>query len=378
LGPAFAVTISGSVVVESIFHMPGLGQHFIESVETGDAPVIQAIVLLYGTLIIAAKLLADLARLWLNPEMRRQQKQAVKRRQQGTPHMALSPAGFLVLATITVACLVGPWITRLPPPDLQDLNARNLPSSAAHWFGTDHLGRDLLARVLHGGRISLAVGLAAACSSLAIGMAWGTVAGSAGKRTGALLTGIADVLRTLPFLCLVILLCTVLVPPAASLTEWLAAATGWPRGTFAPVTALLPMSLAIGALSWPNLARTVRNQVQATASSEFPEAAKTRGLGRFRILVRHILPSAMVPAIAATTLTMADAMLCEAALSFLGLGVEPPTASWGSLIASGADRLLANPAPLLVPATFLATTLLALHWTGNGLRDTPDPESSKG
>ena len=149
------------------------------------------------------------------------------------------------------------------------------------------------------------------------------------------------------------------------------------REVIEPLTTLVPLFIGIGALSWLNLARIVRAQVQDLAKREFVEAARSLGLGPARILFRHILPNAVGPVIVYTTLTVPGVMLFEAALSFLGLGVKPPNSSWGILIQEGADRMISNPWLLVFPALFFSVTLLALNFLGDGLRDALDPKSSK-
>ncbi|MES2659943.1 MAG: ABC transporter permease [Verrucomicrobiota bacterium] len=291
---------------------------------------------------------------------------------------------FLIIA----ACIILPAIPGLiQNPDLQDLPNKNLAPSAGHWFGTDHLGRDILSRVLSGGRISIAVGLITTFVSVTIGVCWGALSGYAGGKTDALMMRIVDILYALPFLIVVILLGKTLEPLTAELTKIV---VGWfsPAGTGSaainkttawvePITTLVPLFIAIGALSWLTVSRIVRAQVQSVAKQEFVEAARSLGLGHFRILFRHILPNTLGPIIVYTTLTIPGVMLLEATLSFLGLGVKPPYSSWGILIDEGANRMLSNPWLLFFPTLFFATTLFALNFLGDGLRDALDPKSAK-
>lgn len=301
-------------------------------------------------------------------------------------HAAMVSLVLLVL--IVGACLVLPAIPGL----LQDPNALNLPNknqgpSGAHWFGTDHLGRDILARVLSGGRISIAVGLITTLVAVTIGVLWGAISGYVGGRTDAAMMRAVDVLYALPFLIIVILLGKTLEPVTGGLTDFFVAlfagggadtrAQNNTRAWVEPITTLVPLFVAIGALSWLTVSRIVRAQVQGVARQEFVEAARSLGLGHFRILFRHILPNTIGPIIVYTTLTIPGIMLFEATLSFLGLGVKPPYSSWGILIDEGANRMLSNFWLLFFPTLFFSTTLFSLNFLGDGLRDALDPKSAK-
>ena len=297
-------------------------------------------------------------------------------------------ASVVALAFIIIACLILPSIPGLiPNPDIQDLPHKNLGPAPGHWFGTDHLGRDILSRVLSGGRISIAVGLITTLVSVTIGVCWGALSGYAGGWVDSLMMRIVDILYALPFLIIVILLGKTLEPltghltkqvvgwfsPAGSGSEAINQTTAWVE----PITTLVPLFIAIGALSWLTVSRIVRAQVQSVAKQEFIEAARSLGLGHFRILFRHILPNTLGPIIVYTTLTIPGVMLLEATLSFLGLGVKSPYSSWGNLIDEGANRMLSNPWLLFFPTLFFATTLFALNFLGDGLRDALDPKSAK-
>lgn len=294
----------------------------------------------------------------------------------------------VVLVVIVLACVVLPAIPKfLQDPGLQDLPNKNLPPSATHWFGTDHLGRDLFSRILFGGRVSIMVGVITTLVSVTIGITWGAIAGYTGGRTDAFMMRVVDTLYALPFLVIVILLGAVLQPLTEDLTKFAvelfspagasAAKVNEVRTAVEPFTTLVPLFIAIGALSWLTVSRIVRAQVQSVSKLEFVEAARSLGLGHLRILFRHILPNTLGPIIVYTTLTIPGVMLFEATLSFLGLGVKPPNASWGILIEEGANRMLSNPRLLLFPALFFSTTLFALNFLGDGLRDALDPKSSK-
>jgi len=283
-----------------------------------------------------------------------------------------------LLGFIIVLCLIGPFFPFVDNPNIQDLPGRNAAPSWAHWFGTDHLGRDLFARVLYGGRISILVALVTAAVSLTIGLIWGSIAGYAKGKIDTTMMRIVDILYALPFLIIVILLRINFEPLTQNLTEFIVKYTGDDsREAIEPITTLIPLFLAIGALSWLSLSRIVRASVQNIASQEYIEAARSLGIGNTRILLKHILPNILGPVIVYTTLTIPSIMLFEAMLSFLGLGVKAPNASWGVLIQEGADRMFSNPQLLVFPSIFFVITLLSLNFLGDGLRDALDPKASK-
>jgi oligopeptide transport system permease protein len=297
-------------------------------------------------------------------------------------------AGIIILALIVFTCVVLPWIGDfLKDPNKTDLVHRNLRPGSGHWFGTDHLGRDLFARVIFGGRISIAVGLITTFVAVTIGVVWGAVAGYAGGRTDAFLMRVVDILYALPFLVIIILLKKILEPITDDLTEWavnLIAGKEAPlkklsdtRNWVEPLTTLVPVFIAIGALSWLTVSRIVRAQVQSVANLDYVEAARSLGLGHLRILFRHILPNSIGPIIVYTTLTIPGVMMFEATLSFLGLGVKAPNSSWGVLIQEGANFMLTNPLQLVFPSIFFSLTLFSLNFLGDGLRDALDPKASK-
>ncbi len=297
-------------------------------------------------------------------------------------------SSLIALAAIILSCIILPAIPGLiQDPNVQNLPMKNMGPSTAHLFGTDHLGRDILSRVLSGGRISIAVGLITTLVSVTLGVCWGAVSGYAGGRVDSLMMRTVDVLYALPFLIIVILLGRVLDPITGSLTNTL---VGWvnppsastealnrTRAWIEPITTLVPLFIAIGALSWLTISRIVRSQVQAVCRLEYVEAARSLGLGPVRILFRHVLPNTLGPIIVYTTLTIPGVMLFEATLSFLGMGVRPPYASWGILIDEGANRMISNGWLLLFPTLFFATTLFSLNFLGDGLRDALDPKSAK-
>jgi oligopeptide transport system permease protein len=293
-----------------------------------------------------------------------------------------------VLLVIFLSCLLLPSLDGLiQDPNAQNLPNKNLSPSGEHWFGTDHLGRDIFSRVLYGGRISIAVGLITTFVSVTIGVCWGAIAGYVRGFFDDLMMRIVDILYALPFLIVVILLGKSIDPITTDLTnatvdlfagkESSVADQNETRTWVEPITTLVPLFIAIGALSWLTVSRIVRAQVQNIARQDYIEAARSLGLSHFTILFKHILPNSLGPIIVYTTLTIPGIMLFEATLSFLGLGVRPPNSSWGILIEEGANRMTANPWLLFFPSLFFASTLFALNFLGDGLRDALDPKSSK-
>lgn len=246
------------------------------------------------------------------------------------------------------------------------------PPSAQHWFGTDVHGRDLFSRVLYGAQVSLLVGVVGASVSLVIGVLWGAIAGYAGGRTDSLMMRFVDVLYSLPSIIFVIVLITTL---EGVLKNWLAA-VGLPE--LGKSARLLFLFVGLGAVSWLTMARIVRGQVLSLRQRAFVEASRALGAGPARILGRHIIPNTFGVVIVYLTLTVPAIILYESFLSYLGLGIQPPMASWGSLIAEGADQM--NPIRIYwwliaFPGGLLVTTLLALNFLGDGLRDAWDVRS---
>ena len=261
-------------------------------------------------------------------------------------------AGLAVLLALALAALLTPWIAPYSY-DGQVLVLGASPPSWAHWLGTDVLGRDLLTRVLYGSRVSLMVGIVATGVALVIGVLYGTVAGFAGGRVDAWMMRLVDILYALPFMIFIILL----------------------MGSFG--RSVLLRFMVIGAVEWLTLARIVRGQVQTLRQQEFIEAAVAMGLSRWRIIVRHLIPNTLGPVIVYTTLTIPSVILLEAFLSFLGLGIQPPQSSWGSLIAAGVDTMEEYPWLLVAPGVTLSITLFALNFLGDGLRDALDVRAAK-
>ena len=253
---------------------------------------------------------------------------------------------------ISILTIIGPEIISISY-ESQDLDNTFAPPGSTHFFGTDNLGRDLFARVLYGGRISLAVGFLATAVSLVIGVAYGMTSGYLGGKPDALMMRIVDILYSLPFTIFVILLMVL----------------------FGRNFVLL--FIAIGAVEWLTMARITRGQTLGLKKAEFIEAARALGYSHSRILFRHILPNLIGPVIVYAPLTVPAVMLLEAVLSFLGLGVQAPMSSWGSLIKEGSEKMDIAPWLIFFPGLFFSLTLLALNFLGDGLRDALDPKSAK-
>ena len=292
--------------------------------------------------------------------------------------------GGAVLLVVFLICLgTLPWTARAASSffyDRQDSDAAlHAPEvdGARLWFGTDSLGRSLLSRSLVGGVISLSIGIAAAAIAVTLGVAVGLISGYRGGWIDAVLMRSVDILYGLPYILLVILFKIALEGPLTALftkMQW-----GQTRWLSAPSAAnLVVLFLAIGLVSWLTMARVIRGQVLSLRAQPFIEACRAIGLKERRIFVRHLLPNLIGPVIVYATLTVPVAILEESFLSFLGIGIQPPLPTWGSLASDGLGKAL-NPINsrwwlLVIPCAFLAVTLLSLNFLGDGLRDVFDPK----
>ncbi len=260
-------------------------------------------------------------------------------------------SALLLLAAVALAALIVPAVS---PWSYDSLDWQHLAASpglaGAHWLGTDRLGRDLLVRTLHGVRLSLLLALVASAVSLLIGVLWGAAAALAGGRVDAAMMRFVDVLYSLPYLFVVIILSTLFA-----------------RGS------LTVLAFALAGVGWLTTARIVRAQTLALKRREFLEAARATGVPPPAILLRHIVPNVLGPVAVYATLIVPQMILFESFLSFLGLGVQEPQASLGNLIFAGAQEMESAPWMLLVPAAALVLLLLCLNLLGDGLRDAFDP-----
>jgi len=250
-----------------------------------------------------------------------------------------------------LAAALGPSLSAYHYND-QHADRRHEPPSPLHWLGTDDLGRDLLARLLYGARISLSIGLAATVVSLAVGVTYGATAGYVGGRVDGLMMRAVDILYGLPYMLFVILLMMYVGQN------------------------LLALFVALGAVQWLTMARIVRAQVLSLKEKQYVEAARAVGAGGARILFLHIVPNLLGPVIVYATLNVPAVMLQEAFLSFLGLGVRDPIPSWGTLVRDGAAAMEVYWWLMVFPGAAFAVTLLGLNFLGDGLRDALDPQSA--
>ncbi|MED1739215.1 ABC transporter permease [Bacillus swezeyi] len=260
--------------------------------------------------------------------------------------------GLVLLILIALMAIFAPMFSSFQYEET-DLTNTNQPPSAEHWFGTDDLGRDVFVRTWVGARISLTIGLAAALIDVLIGVIWGAISGIKGGRTDEIMMRVADVLWAIPSLLMTILLLVVMG-----------------KG-------LITMIVAMVITGWINMARIVRGQVLQLKNQEFVLASRTLGAKNSRIIRKHLLPNIMSPILVTMTLTVPTAIFYEAFLSYLGLGVPQPLASWGTMATDGVQGMEYYPWRLFFPATFICLTMFAFNVIGDGLRDALDPKLRK-
>lgn len=260
--------------------------------------------------------------------------------------------GLFVLGILFIFAIIGPYLSGYTYYDT-DLALKNHPPSARFWFGSDDLGRDVFTRTWYGARISLFVGITAAVVDLIIGVLWGSIAAFSGKWVDEIMMRFADVLYGLPYLLVVIMLMVVMG------------------------SGLIPIIVAMTIIGWITMARIVRGQILQIKRLEYVLAAQALGAGFSRILFKHLIPNAMGPIIVTMTLTIPSAIFVEAFLSFLGLGVQAPMASWGTMASEGLSAMKYYPWRLFFPAFFISLTMLAFNLVGDGLRDALDPRLRK-
>jgi peptide/nickel transport system permease protein len=266
-------------------------------------------------------------------------------------HNLLATAGVVMILVFVICALFAPWLAPQDPARI-DLPSRLMPPSSAHWFGTDELGRDILSRVIYGARISMLVGTCVVATSLTLGLIFGSVAGYYGGFLDRFLNVIVmNAFMSFPGILLAIAFVAFLGPGMFNLV----------------------LALSIG--GWVGYARLVRAQVLAVREREFVEAARALGASDSRIIVRHILPNIIQPVIVQAAIGMAGAILAEATMSFLGLGVPPPTPSWGSMLNDARSHLFDAPHLVLFPAAAVMLAVLSFNFIGDGLRDYLDPRS---
>jgi peptide/nickel transport system permease protein len=279
----------------------------------------------------------------------------------------LAVGSLLVLLGLAVLSIAAPWIETALGVDAftADLHQRLLPPSIAHPLGTDEIGRDHLARLLHGGRVSLAVGVAAALFAAIIGTFIGIVAGYYGGRLDALLMRLTDSVIALPLLPLLIVLAAVDLQKL-----------GLPAMVAdAEAASLYQIVIIVSAVGWTTVARLVRAETRALRRRDFVRAAVALGASRGRIMLTHILPNAVSPIIVATTLSVGNIILFESVLSFLGLGIQPPVASWGNMLTNAQDLIWSSPELATWPGLMIFVTVIAFNFLGDGLQDALDPRA---
>lgn len=292
----------------------------------------------------------------------------------------LAVFGMVVMAIMIIAVTIGPAIIRWAtgytydfiPPD-SDL-VRSFPPSLKHPMGTDDAGRDILARVLQGGRISLMVGVISTFVSLIIGVSYGATAGYLGGKIDNFMMRVVDIIYGIPYILVVIVLLSVFGGPnTPGWIQSLSGAFGGGQG----MNQIFLLFFALGLVSWLSMARIVRGQILSLKNQEFVLAARATGVSTPAIIFRHLVPNALGPVIVYATLTVPSVMLTEAFLSFLGIGVQAPFASWGSLASDGIKNISVFPWQLIFPGVTMALTLFSLNFLGDGLRDALDPQTRK-
>jgi peptide/nickel transport system permease protein len=261
-----------------------------------------------------------------------------------------------VVALLALACVLAPWLSG-DDPAKPVLSLQLQPPSAAHPLGTDDLGRDLLTRILYGGRVSMSIGVLAMSLAVVIGTTVGALAGYYGGWTDNVLMRITDLMLSIPTLFLLILLMLLLRSfPIPFL-----------RG------GVLAIVMTIALLSWMTVARLVRASYLSLKAQVYVEAARALGASHARIIVRHILPNAVSAIIVAATLRVASSIITESGLSFLGFGVQPPTPTWGNMLKNAQDQMITAPWTAIFPGVFIFITVIAINYVGDGLRDALDP-----
>lgn len=291
----------------------------------------------------------------------------------------LAVFGLIIISVMAIAVTIGPALIEAAtgytydfiPPNQE---YKSMPPSLLNPMGTDEAGRDIFARVLIGGRISLLVGLISTFVSIVIGVSYGAIAGYFGGRIDDFMMRVVDVLYAIPYILIVIVLLSIF--GGSNTPLWIKPIVnifGGGQG----MSQIILLFIALGAVSWLTMARVVRGQVLSLKNQEFVLAAKATGVSTLGIIFKHIIPNTLGPVIVYATLTIPSVMLSEAFLSFLGIGVQAPYASWGSLVADGIRNIAIYPWQLIFPGLTMALTLFSLNFLGDGLRDALDPQQRK-
>ncbi len=260
----------------------------------------------------------------------------------------------IIIAALALSAILAPWIMPYGRDEPDFAHTREGPS-ASHWFGTDKLGRDVFTRIIYGGQVSLGVAFIGSVTALAIGVFYGSLSGYGGGRIDDLMMRFVDLMYGFPTLLFIILLMLVIPPNASN------------------ALALTGLFIGLGVVSWLGVARLVRGQFLSLREKEFVEAAVALGTSPMRIIFRHILPSSLGPIVVWLMLAIPGLIMVEATLSFIGLGVKPPTPSWGSMLAEGWRAMRTSPWLAIAPAAAISLTMLVFNFFGDGLRDALDP-----
>ncbi|HRH46747.1 MAG TPA: ABC transporter permease, partial [Pyrinomonadaceae bacterium] len=292
----------------------------------------------------------------------------------------LAVFGLVIVILMGIICFIGPYIWEAISGNTPDYIpsdvaggelVKSFPPSSQHPMGTDDSGRDILSRVMQGGRISLMVGIISTFVSLIVGVSYGAIAGYLGGRIDNFMMRVVDLLYSIPYILIVIVLLAAFggnnVP---TIVKSLSDLFGGGQG----LSQIFMLFFAIGFISWLTMARVVRGQILSLKNQEFVLAAKATGVSTPAIIFKHLVPNVLGPVIVYATLTIPQVMLSEAFLSFLGIGVQAPYASWGSLVAEGIKNISMFPWQLIFPGVTMALTLFSLNFLGDGLRDALDPQ----
>lgn len=288
----------------------------------------------------------------------------------------LAVGGLIAISLFILAALFGPYVAPYDFLD-QDLSNTLQTPSAEHWLGTDELGRDIFSRLLHGARTAALVSLSSTAVSLLIGVAIGTMAGFAGGRVDQFLMWLSDLVQSIPNLLLAILVNTALKRP---IVDWFDALYERTRNPVFLNTLWLDFVLVFGALAligWPGLARLIRGQVLSISQTDYVLAARAIGASKGRIMIRHIVPNALGPVVVNRSQAMGQAILAESGLSFLGVGVQPPNASWGSMLNRSLSMWQIYPHLMVAPAAAIGIVQVAFIFFGDGLNDALNPRQRR-
>ena len=261
----------------------------------------------------------------------------------------LALIGFITIVSMIVLCFIGPFLNRYDPDYIDILSTFSVPFSGQHIFGTDELGRDVLARLMFGGQISLMIGISAMVLSVILGTVVGMIAGYKGGVTGAVLMRFVDAVMAFPTIFLILALALLINP------------------------GILSTTLLIACTSWMSVARLVEGQFRSLRNAEYAAAARTMGVSEARIMVSELLPNAFGPIIVIATLNVARAILLESYISYLGYGIQPPAASWGNMLNNAQMYLSSAPWLAILPGLAIALTVMSFNFMGEGLRSVLDP-----